>query len=125
MRHHFICICIALSLACFAAAQQPPQQPTKTNSDKGGKSSNTSAEAKLKDLFESKIKTEWEALKKKDSKTYGELLADDYQGVETDGKGERTRIAGHQRSSGWQHFRLHVMGIQINSLESRRGVRDL
>lgn len=51
-----------------------------------------SAEAKLKDLFDSKIKTEWEALKKKDSKTYGALLADDYQGVETDGKGERNRI---------------------------------
>jgi hypothetical protein len=46
----------------------------------------------LKAIFEAKIKTEWEALKKKDKKAYGDLLADDFQGVEVDGKGERTRI---------------------------------
>ena len=113
MRHHFICICIALSLACFAAAQQPPQQPTKTNSDKGGKSSNTSAEAKLKDLFESKIKTEWEALKKKDSKTYGELLADDYQGVETDGKGERTRMQAINEVQAGNIFDYTLWGYKL------------
>ena len=96
MRHHFICVCIAFSLACFAIAQQLPEQQSRQlaekNSAEAPKSSTTSAEAKLKDLFELKIKTEWEALKKKDSKTYGELLADDYQGVETDGKGERNRL---------------------------------
>jgi hypothetical protein len=43
-------------------------------------------------MFEAKIKVEWEALKNKDKKAYGELLADDYQGVEVDGKGERTKI---------------------------------
>ena len=46
----------------------------------------------LKAIFEAKVKAEWEALKKKDKKAYGDLLADDFQGVEVDGKGERTRI---------------------------------
>jgi hypothetical protein len=46
----------------------------------------------LKAVFEEKVKAEWEALKNKDKKAYGELLADDFQGVEVDGKGERTRI---------------------------------
>jgi len=42
-------------------------------------------------MFESKIKVEWDALKNKDKKTYGDLLADDYQGVEVDGRGERNK----------------------------------
>lgn len=42
-------------------------------------------------MFEDKIKVEWEALKNKDKKAYSELLADDYQGVEVDGQGERTK----------------------------------
>lgn len=50
------------------------------------------SDAKLSDLFQSKIKTEWDALKNKDRKAYGDLLADDYQGVEVDGKGERTKL---------------------------------
>lgn len=51
----------------------------------------TQAEPDLKAIFEPKITAEWEALKKKDKKAYGDLLADDFQGVEVDGKGERTR----------------------------------
>jgi hypothetical protein len=57
----------------------------------GQQAGGVSADSKLKDMFESKIKVEWEALKNKDKKTYGELLADDYQGVEVDGRGERTK----------------------------------
>jgi hypothetical protein len=56
------------------------------------KHDSSSAQPELKAVFESKIKAEWEALKKKDKKAYGDLLADDFQGVEVDGKGERTRI---------------------------------
>ena len=43
-------------------------------------------------MFEAKVKAEWEAIKNKDKKAYADLLADDYQGVEVDGKGERTKI---------------------------------
>ena len=88
MRNHLLCVCIALSLACFGLAQQPATK----NPAEAGKSSNASAEAKLKDMFESKVKAEWEALKKKDKNAYGELLAEDYEGVEVDGQGERTKI---------------------------------
>lgn len=48
-------------------------------------------QSELKAIFEAKVKAEWEALRKKDKKAYGDLLADDFQGVEVDGKGERTR----------------------------------
>jgi hypothetical protein len=46
----------------------------------------------LQAIFEPKVRAEWEAIKKKDKKAYGDLLADDFQGVEVDSKGERTRI---------------------------------
>jgi len=46
----------------------------------------------LKDLFMAKIKTEWEALKNRDRKAYAELLADDFQGVQVDGRGERNKV---------------------------------
>ena len=43
-------------------------------------------------MFEGKVRAEWEALKNKDRKAYADLLADDYQGVEVDGRGERNKI---------------------------------
>jgi hypothetical protein len=81
-------------LACvagltFVALAQQPTMPTRFG-EKQPSASPT--EAKRKELFEGKVKAEWEALKNKDKKAYGDLLADDYQGVEVDGKGERNKI---------------------------------
>jgi ketosteroid isomerase-like protein len=79
--------CIPLLLTCLAFAQQPagkavePAQPA-----------TASAQAKLKDLLESKVRAEWEAFKNKDKKGYTDLLADDFVAVETDGEGARNKI---------------------------------
>jgi len=78
-----------LCLTSFALAQQPVMAPKGGGSPRSG---SASAELNLKDVFESKIKTEWDALKNKDKTAYGALLADDYQGVEADGRGERNKI---------------------------------
>jgi hypothetical protein len=51
-----------------------------------------SSDSALNTTFQAKIHAEWEALKTKDKKAYGDLLADDYQGVEIDGRGERNKI---------------------------------
>jgi hypothetical protein len=64
--------------------------PAKTG--ESGQSGGVSADSGLKNMFEAKIKVEWEALKSKDKKGYAELLADDYEGVEVDGRGERNKI---------------------------------
>lgn len=86
MRTCLILACM-VSLSCFALSQQA------TTAGMTGDSKPTSgSESALKDLFQSKIKTEWEALKNRDKKTYGDLLADDYQGVEVDARGERNKI---------------------------------
>src|ERR1700733_15214267 len=76
-----------LTALALTAGAQIPSAPTKVPNQQP----ETSADAALKTMFESKVQAEWEALKHKDKKAYADLLADDYQGVEVDGKGERTK----------------------------------
>ncbi len=86
MRRSFIlAFACVVWLTCFVCAEQPATPA------KAGESKQTGTDSALKDMFEAKIKAEWEAIKNKDKKAYSELLADDYQGVEVDGKGERTK----------------------------------
>ena len=87
MRDCLVLACIA-GLAALAFAQAPAM-PTK--SVEGAQFGSVSADSGLKDMFQARIKAEWEAIKNKDKKAYAELLADDYQGVEVDGKGERSK----------------------------------
>ena len=88
MRNSFVLLCVA-GLTALALAQQsaPPPKSGETR-----QLDSVSEDSALKELFEAKIKAEWEAVKKKDKKAYAELLADDYQGVEADSKGERNKI---------------------------------
>jgi len=87
MRDCLIVACIA-GLAALAWAQEPTAASKSVEDAQFG---SVSADSGLKDLFQAKIKAEWEAIKNKDKKAYAELLADDYQGVEVDSKGERTK----------------------------------
>lgn len=89
MRRGFIFCCFA-GLICSALGQTP-SLPVPVGATQASSATSTSVDPDLKHLFESKIKGEWEAIKNKDKNAYGNLLADDYQGVEVDGKGERNR----------------------------------
>lgn len=68
-----------------APAKAAPAKPDSTRGAGAGDSA-------LTDLFQAKIKAEWEAIKNKDKKAYGDLLADDFQGVEVDARGERNKL---------------------------------
>jgi hypothetical protein len=81
--------CVLLALSSLVFAQQPSAKDKASQTKPSG---GPAAESGLKEMFEAKIKAEWEAIKNKDKKAYGDLLADDYQGVEVDSRGERTRI---------------------------------
>ena len=70
-------------------------------------------EAGLKDLFQSKIKVEWDALKNKDKQAYGALLADDYEGVEVDGQGERTKLQAMNEMAGTNVFNYTLWGYKL------------
>lgn len=77
-----------VALIATAVAQQPGAPPKSGESAPIG---SVSADPALKAMFEAKARTEWEAIKNKDKKAYGALLADDYQGLEIDGQGERNK----------------------------------
>jgi hypothetical protein len=90
---------------------QEPAVPAKTSESRpsGGNPSDSA----LKDMFDAKIKVEWEALKHKDKKTYAELLAEDYQGVEVDGKGERTKIQALNELASQNVFNYTLWGLKV------------
>jgi hypothetical protein len=80
----------SIAALTFVALAQRPAAPVKSGESQPFGSIST--DAGQKDMFQAKIKAEWEALKNKDKKAYADLLADDYQGVEVDGQGERNKI---------------------------------
>jgi hypothetical protein len=86
MLNRLFCFFIVGLVSSFALGQSPAVQKPAVSAK------STAPDTKLQDLLQAKIKAEWEALKKKDKGAYGELLAEDYEGVEVDGKGERSKI---------------------------------
>jgi hypothetical protein len=107
MRNWILCSCLALALPWVALAQQPaaagkPAAPagSPATTDKPatpGKSSQSTppkiaaAQPKLADLLEAKVRAAWATFKNKDKDGYGAFLTDDFQAVESDGDGERSK----------------------------------
>lgn len=110
MRNYFFFACLA-GLASLAFAQQSTTMPTPFG--EGRKSGDVSAETKLKELWEGKIKAEWEAIKNKNKKAYGELLAEDYEGVEVDGQGERTKLQAVNELVNTNVFSYTLFGLRV------------
>jgi hypothetical protein len=109
MQDFFFVVCLAgLTSVAFA---QPPATPVKPGESR--QSGSVSVDSALKDMLESKIKVEWEALKNKDKKSYAELLADDYQGVEVDGRGERTKTQSVNELAEQNVFNYTLWGYKL------------
>jgi hypothetical protein len=89
MRNWMLCSCIALALPGLALAQQPAAVEEKPTP---GTAHNSVPRSKLADLLEDRVRAAWAAFKKKDKDAYEKFLADDFQAVEADGEGERTRL---------------------------------
>ncbi len=81
MRNDFACWCAALVLGCFVFLQNPPGASSQA--------AKPAAPPELTNLLDEKIKAEWQAIKSKDQKAYGDLLTEEYVAVEADGGGER------------------------------------
>jgi Domain of unknown function (DUF4440) len=106
---------IVLFLTCltfFACAQQSgtpiPAAPNPSSGAAGGG---------LNQMFEAKVKAEWEALKNKDKKAYADLLDDDYEGVEVDGKGERNKVQALNELPVSNVFDYTLWGFKVIPLE--------
>lgn len=137
MRGCFLFICAALLSSSSAPCQQPnaskasdPANQANVSSSNGSPSKvdpsndqtekdqtkKVSDDTALKDLFAAKIKVEWDALKNKDKKTYAELLADEYQGVETDGQGERNKMQAIAEVSETNVANYTLWGLKVTPL---------
>jgi len=82
------CAGILLLMTPFAAAQSPQAAPASAK-----KAPATATSSQLEAIFGDKVKTEWEAFKKKDKNAYADLLAEDFAAVEDDNQGMRDKRA--------------------------------
>lgn len=100
MRNYRMWTGVWFLMGTLAFAQQPQVAPSQSGApanqqagqaaQPGQKQAPMSPELQeLTNVFDAKIHGEWEAIKNKDQKAYGEYLADDFIGVETDREGER------------------------------------
>jgi hypothetical protein len=80
MRSFWIAVLVA-TMQYAAFAQQP--------ASKTAELPKSTAPQELIDLLDARIHSEWQAIKNKDQKALGELLTDDFIGVEADREGER------------------------------------
>jgi hypothetical protein len=108
MRSCFVFACIA-----WLGSVSLAQAPTTPAKAAAAPQSAASPDSGLKDMFEAKIRMEWEALKNKDNKAYGNLLADDYQGVEVDGRGERTKLQALNELADGNVFNYTIWGLKL------------
>jgi len=116
MRNWFFCVCIALALPGYAFAQQPAatdkasaNAPTTSSTSK-----DTGAQSKLAEMLEAKVKAAWAAFKKKDKDAYAAFLTDDFQAVEADGDGERskTKTVREVEHSMFVEYSLQLFQVQ-------------
>jgi hypothetical protein len=94
MRNWFLCAWIALASPGYAFAQQPAatDKASANAPAPSTPSRDTSAQSKLAETLEAKVRAAWAAYKKRDKNSYAAFLTDDFQGVEEDGNGERPKI---------------------------------
>jgi hypothetical protein len=85
MRNWLLSSCAALALPCLAIAQQPAPG----NAFAGAPS--TTPKTKLAIVLEAQVRAAWATFKKKDKDGYAKFLTEDFQAVEADGDGERTK----------------------------------
>ena len=81
MRNGLAWACAGLAMACFVFGQNQQEL--------AGQTAKPAAPSELTNLLDAKIKAEWQAIKDKDPKAYGDLLTEEYVAVEADGGGER------------------------------------
>jgi hypothetical protein len=99
-----------VTLIATAFAQQPATPPKLGGIVPIG---TVSTDPAVKAMFEAKVKAEWEAVKTKDKKAYGALLADDYQGVAVDLRGERNKIQSINDLADQNPFNYTVERVKV------------
>ncbi len=108
MRNWFLGACIALALPGYGFAQQPAaaDKASANTPTPSSPSKDTGAQSKLAEMLEAKVKAAWAAFKKKDKDAYAAFLTEDFQAVEADGDGERSKAKTLARSGAQHVYRV-------------------
>jgi ketosteroid isomerase-like protein len=103
------CATLVLTLPCWALLEQ-----TAARAAERAPSNNAAAHSAVADLLEAKVRAAWTAFKNKDADAYGRFLADDFQAVESDGEGERSRlrVLGEVRHCMYTDYLLQFFQVQ-------------
>jgi uncharacterized protein (TIGR02246 family) len=111
MRNWIMCTYIALALLCFASAQQLAVAGKAAQSTP---SQNRAAQPNLAEMLEAKVRAAWATFKKRDKDGYAEFLTDDFQAVEADGDGERSKphILREVEHSMYTDYLLQLFQVQ-------------
>lgn len=109
-------LCFAwLGTSCLALANPgPPAEESHYRSVLPKQAKQGLPQASLSELLESKVRAAWAAFKIRDQEKYGEFLADDFQAVEADGEGERSkvRILREVQHSMYTDYLLQLFQVQ-------------
>jgi len=112
------CVGVMLIMTSLASAQQPAASPAPGG--QGKPPEQASAPSPLERLLEANVKTEWEAFKNKDRKSYSDLLADDFMAIEDDTQGMRNKeraVSEIDRSvvNSYNLFAFQVLPLNANA----------
>jgi len=111
MHRWVICFCFALAIPFVGIAQQKGVATAPTAHPQTDHATSPDG---LETLLETKVRSAWSALKNRDKKAYSELLTGDFEAVEADGDGERskTRILGEVEHSRITDYLLQLFQVQ-------------
>ena len=116
-------VLLALALPGAAFAQQPAgaqqsagaQQPgVAGRATSGMPTAHVTAAPELAALLEAKVRAAWDAFKRRDRNAYANFLSGDFQAVEADGEGERSRlhVLGEVEHCMYSEYLLQLFQVQ-------------
>jgi uncharacterized protein (TIGR02246 family) len=107
----YIVLLMLLGSPCIMLAQQAAPQ---RNATENARSKSDSTQTNLAALLEARVRAAWETFKMRDKDRYAEFLAGDFQAVEADGEGERSRprILREVEHSMYTDYLLQLFQVQ-------------
>jgi hypothetical protein len=105
---------LALGWSCVTPAQQPVAPSTPSNSAFTPVQGSAPAQSELARVLEAQVRGAWEAFKHKDKAAYAKFLTDNFQAVESDGDGERSRshVLGEVQHCMFESYLLQFFQVQ-------------
>lgn len=85
-------VLLMLAASRLAPAAPPAAQPAGGAPAAPAPAQNAATPSPLAQLLESQVRAAWAAFKRKDRAAYEKFLTEDFQAVESDGEGERSRL---------------------------------